>query len=460
MLRAGSGETREYGRSVGLLTISLATAGVLTYAFFAMASHTLDREDYGRVVVLWSAVFITVSVLFRPIEQLLMRTVAELDERGSSVRHVLRVAATIQLVLAFAFVAVAFALRGQIEQELFGGEATFFWLLLASVLAFGGSYFARGYMAGRRHMVLYGALLVVDAIVRLAFALALALGIASDTEIVALGIAVAPLVSMIVIPIGLRRSTTRMPIAAEDSRRPVAVEGAPEFTLAQGGGFAAAVLAIMLSEQALLNSGPLLAQADQGAAAAGYIFNVLMVARAPVVLFQAVAASLLPHLTRLQTRGDSTSRDSFYHSLQVTLGVIAAFASATCLGLLAFGPDVMQIAFGDKFEYDRLGLVLVGVGMGFYLSATTLNQAALAQGKVRRAAGCWLLCATLFVVWNLTGALDLFLRIEVGFAAGAALLCALLFVVVRTAPARPEDVPAPDSGMELELTAAAADEVG
>ena len=60
-------------------------------------SHTLDRDDYGRVVVLWSAVFLTVSVLFRPIEQLLTRTVAELDAHGQSVRHVLRVAASVQL---------------------------------------------------------------------------------------------------------------------------------------------------------------------------------------------------------------------------------------------------------------------------------------------------------------------------------------------------------------------------
>ena len=98
------GETREYGRSVGLLTISLATAGLLTYAFFAVASHTLDRDDYGRVVVLWSAVFLTVSVLFRPIEQLLIARWPVLDEHGQPVRHVLHVAASIQLALAAGFV--------------------------------------------------------------------------------------------------------------------------------------------------------------------------------------------------------------------------------------------------------------------------------------------------------------------------------------------------------------------
>ena len=53
----------------------------------------------------------------------------------------------------------------------------------------------------------------------------------------------------------------------------------------------------------------------------------------------------------------------------------------------------MQIAFGDKFTYDRAGLAIVAVGMGFYLSAAALNQAALAQGQARRAAVCWVACA-------------------------------------------------------------------
>ena len=43
-----------------------------------------------------------------------------------------------------------------------------------------------------------------------------------------------------------------------------------------------------------------------GASAAGYIFNVLMVARAPLLLFQGIATSLLPHLTRLRSRGGKT----------------------------------------------------------------------------------------------------------------------------------------------------------
>jgi len=46
--------------------------------------------------------------------------------------------------------------------------------------------------------------------------------------------------------------------------------------------FAAAVLLIMICEQTFLNAGPLLVKGTAGAAAAGFIFNILMIARAPL----------------------------------------------------------------------------------------------------------------------------------------------------------------------------------
>jgi O-antigen/teichoic acid export membrane protein len=138
----------------------------------------------------------------------------------------------------------------------------------------------------------------------------------------------------------------------------------------------------------MVSSGALFVRAAEGAAAAGFIFNVMMVARAPLVLFQAIAASLLPHLTRLRARGDATGADAFRMSVNTTLLAIAGFAGVATLVVITIGPELMQIAFGDKFSYDRVGLAIVAVGMGFYLSGAALNQAALAQGPARRAAAC------------------------------------------------------------------------
>ena len=143
----------------------------------------------------------------------------------------------------------------------------------------------------------------------------------------------------------------------------------------------------MLSEQTFLNAGPLLVNATAGAAAAGFIFNVLMIARAPLQLFQAVSTSLLPHLTRLRAEGEE---GDFRASVRVTILAIAGFAALVAVAMLIAGPELMQVAFGDKFSYDRADLLIVTAGMGLYLCAATLNQAALAKGQVRQAAVCWI----------------------------------------------------------------------
>jgi len=447
-----------------MLTAALATAGLLTYGFFAVASHTLGADEYGRIVVLWAVVFVLVATLFRPVEQLLARTLAEHDAHGRPRGRVLRVAATIQLGFALAFVAVALALREPIESRLLEGEELLFWVLVASVLAFSASFFLRGFLAGSRRFMVYAALVVVDGAARLGFALAAAIGLANAFDLIAIGIAVAPALSIGVALLAIRRVAPEpiVGVEASDGAAPgeggeVSAEAVPEMTLAHGGGFAAAVLVIMLSEQVFLNGGPLIANALDGSAAAGFIFNVLMVARAPVVVFQAIAASLLPHLTRLRSRGASGA-EAFRESVRLTVGVILALAAVAVAVVLAAGPQLMQIAFGDNHTYDRLGLAIVAFGMGLYLSAATLNQAALALGRARRAAACWAGCAVLFVLWTLLPVLDVFRRIEIGYAAGAAVLCGLLYVVYRETEGRPGDELVPGSPEELEARLAAADE--
>ena len=46
------------------------------------------------------------------------------------------------------FAVVALVLRDPIQNDLFGGSSTLYWVLLVSVLAYAASYFARGYLAG------------------------------------------------------------------------------------------------------------------------------------------------------------------------------------------------------------------------------------------------------------------------------------------------------------------------
>ena len=453
----GTSEAASYGRRASLLSIGVGLTGLITYLYFAVASHELSREDYGQIAVLWSAVFITVSTLQRPVEQLLSRTVSERIAHGRPYSDPVRMAALIQLGISIAFVAVALALRGPIQDDLLDGNETLYWIGVGAVAAYGASYFARGFLAGSHRLTLYAFLIITESVSRTAFPFFVALGIASGQDFVALGIVAAPTVSLIVVPFAFIRRRAA-PAEPSPSTAPAAAGGDPgqDFSLAEGGGFAAAVFVIMLSEQTFLNAGPLLVNATAGAAAAGFIFNVLMIARAPLQLFQAVSTSLLPHLTRLRAEGEE---GDFRASVRVTIIAIAGFATVVGIALLIAGPELMQIAFGDKFTYDRVDLLIVTAGMGLYLCAATLNQAALAKGQVRQAAACWISCAIAFLIWTAVPIVgDEFLRVEIGYLGAAALLCAALYALyvrpVVTAAVKP------GSTEELELRLAAADEGG
>jgi hypothetical protein len=440
--------------------VGIGVTGLVTYGYFSLASHALSKHDYGGITLLWSAVFITVSILYRPVEQLLSRTIADREARRQPVGQAIRVAATIQLGLGVLFAAVTLALRGRLRDGLFSGDDTLYWILLGAVLAYAVSYFARGYLAGRRRFGLYGLLVLMEATSRIMFALVVVIGIADGQSVVATGILAAPLISLVVVPFAF----TRTAIAAGDDATaagPPAAEA--EFTLAHGSGFAAAVLLIMFSEQTFLNAGPLLIKASEGAAGvalAGFVFNILLLARAPLQLFQAISTSLLPHLTNLHASGADADQNAFRHSVRVTLLAVTGFAAAMALAMLAAGPDLMKLAFGAKqgAPYDRVGLVIVAAGMGLYLSAATLNQAALAQAQARRSAVRWIACAAVFVAWVLLPVLDPVRRVEVGFSGTAALLCVLLYALYARPRAHAGDVIRPGSTEEMEAVLAAADE--
>ena len=113
------------------------------------------------------------------------------------------------------------------------------------------------------------------------------------------------------------------------------------------------------------------------------MFNVLLIARAPLELFQAIQTSILPHLTRLRASGEGA--DPFRRSVNITLRAIAGFAGAVAIVMLVAGPALM-VVFGGDFDYERWGLVWCRSAMGLYLSAATLNQALLAQGRRGRRA--------------------------------------------------------------------------
>ena len=446
----GREQADRYRRSAGIVSAALGLSGVLLYAFFALASHELSRDEYGQIVVLWLIVIGLVSILFRPVEQLLARELAVARATGTAQGPALRSAALIALGLVGTFVVVALALRGPLEDDVLGGDAFLYWCLVAGVVTFGGDYYLRGVLAGRGRFDLYAVQLVTECTVLVATGALGALGVLGGVSSFAFAIAIAPLLGLTVALVA------RLSGRVRGERSEVTVtDGAGG--LSGHGGFAAAVLAVMVCEQVLINAGPLFVRATEGVAVAGFMFNVLMVARAPAALFQGIAASLLPHLAGSLREEGGGERD-YHDAIRSTLIGVLAFTAATVAGLLLVGPEAMQLVFGDKFSYDREDLILVAVGMGFLLAAATLTQACFARGRAAVAAVAWGLAATAFILYNLTDALDPTLRVETGFLGATAALAIALYVIERPA-SDPGESLEPDSADALQARLAAADEL-
>ena len=190
-----------------MLSIGIASTGVLTFAYFSIASHVLGEVDAKRVDLLWSIMFVIISVIYRPIEQLLSRTIADRRARGH-VQHSVRVPIAIQAGFAATFLVVALALHEQLIDNVFDHYAAMYWVLVVGTLAYAASYFARGWLAGHEYFGLFGGLVLMESVSRLCFALAAAIGITSGQTAVALGIAAAPFVSLVVVPAAFSRRTS------------------------------------------------------------------------------------------------------------------------------------------------------------------------------------------------------------------------------------------------------------
>jgi O-antigen/teichoic acid export membrane protein len=467
-------QTRAYGSGARLLSIGIAATGLLTFAYFAISSHVLGEVPTKRIDVLWSVMFVIISVIYRPIEQLLSRTIAQRRALGRE-QHRLRVPIAIQASFALVFLVAALALRNELVQKVFDGYAALYWILFVGTLAYAASYFARGWLAGHKYFGLYGGLVLMESVSRVCFVLAAVAGIASGQTAVALGIAAAPLVSLVVVPAAFARSRgerrgarardepaqrqrelaggergtgatdgTGGAITVDEADAALAGPGTEavqetvvheELSLRHGAGFAFSVAAIMLCEQTLLNGAVLTVDATSSSVVlAGIVFNVLLIARAPLQLFQAIQTSLLPHLAGLEA---TAGRAAFGRAIGLTLRWIAVFAALVALALLTIGPTAMSHVFGQDYAYGRVGLAVIGVGMGLHLTAGALNQAALARDRARAASACWLAAAALFLVWMFVPLVgDQLLRAEVGYAGAAGVLALALAVLYRrSAPA-------------------------
>jgi O-antigen/teichoic acid export membrane protein len=406
-------------RDAALMSIGTLASGVLAYVFNVLAARSLGPETYGAVGALWAGMFLVAVLLFRPVEQTISRAVADQVARGEDARPAVRSAAKLTIILALA-AAIGCGLAWQpITDGLFGGEPVLTVALIAGVVGYGASYFARGLAGGVRWFGGYGLVLLADGAIRVVIALPL-LFVASPT-IAAVAIAGAAIGGALA-PLFSRRRTRLRRIEAGERTESYPIGEAVRFALPAG--------VIAGCEQILVSGGPLLvliAGGEGAAAAAGVLFAATLLMRAPVFLFQGVAASLLPNLTTFRAQGDE---ERLHRATALTALALAGLAAVMAAAALVAGPLAMELLYGDEFVATRVDLALLALGIGGFLAACTFCQALLARGQGVAAAVRWSAAAVTFVVLELSLHGTPFHRVAVAFAIASALVGALLMASV------------------------------
>jgi O-antigen/teichoic acid export membrane protein len=403
----------------------MVLSGVLTYAFHVLAARALGPDSYGRIAVLWGAMFLAAVVLFRPVEQTCSRAIADRLARGDEVATVIR--SVLVLCAGVLVVAVVGGLAAWpvLSDGLFGGDDMLTAMLIVGTAVYGLAYLVRGFLGGVRWFSGYGLGLIADAVARIVVAAPLVF-IASQN--VAAAAIVAAGLAGIVVPLAAGHTLLRRQLVGEGGER-----FHPRAALA----FAAPASIIAGADQLLVNGSPILVIAGGGAAAskeAGVVFAATMLVRVPVYVFQGLAASLLPNLTRLQaTREADRFRRSVLRAVGILLGVSAVIAAGAAL----IGPQAMSILYGSGFDAGRVELTLLAASVGGYLAAATLSQALLAMDAGGRAAAAWALASVLFVGLYVILPGEALVRISialaVALAVGSVILTAGLLRLLRRA---------------------------
>jgi O-antigen/teichoic acid export membrane protein len=396
------------------MSIGTLASGVLAYVFNVLAARSLGPESYGAIGALWAGMFLVAVLLFRPVEQTVSRAVADQVARGEDARPAVRSAAKLTAIIAALAVVVCLAAWRPITDGLFGGEPVLTVALIAGVLGYAASYFARGLAGGVRWFGGYGLVLLADGAIRVLIAVPL-LFVASPT-IAAVAIAGAAIGGALAPLFSRRRSKLSRLEGVRGEGYPMSK--AVRFALPAG--------VIAGCEQILISGGPLLvliAGGDGAPAAAGVLFAATLLMRAPVFLFQGVAASLLPNLTTFRAQGDEAR---LHRATALTALALASLAAVMAAGALVGGPTAMQLLYGDAFVATRIDLALLALGIGGFLAACTFCQALLARGQGGAAALRWSAAALTFVALQLTLQGTPFHRVAVAFAIASALAGGLL----------------------------------
>jgi O-antigen/teichoic acid export membrane protein len=352
------------------IAASFAVSGALTFAFQSLCTHTLGKDGYAPLALLWSATFLTVQVLWIGATQTLGHYVAEREARGKDWGPVVSSVKHWQIGLVAAFVLGALVASPLLTDELFEDP----WLTVAFVVAvvlYAPEYFRRGIFNGHRQSFRLGAQIMAESSGRVI--------IAALLLVVGWGI-FGPVLAMVLAPLIGVLAIRPAPVAPPER------EGEP-FSAWHAFRFAVPVLGCMAFAQALMNGGPILARLLDGSDAQVSVFSAALIfTRIPQYVLSPAIGALLPRASRvLSTEG----RGAFDRFVLRALGVVGLVGVLMVAGTWMFGGWGLRLFAGAGFDAGRAVLCALATMAAFYLLSDALNQGLFALGHGRLAALGW-----------------------------------------------------------------------
>jgi O-antigen/teichoic acid export membrane protein len=404
------------------VAVGVFVAGVAAFGFLSVSARALEPSQYSDLAALWILGFIAGPGVFMPLEQEVARAIAARRARGLGARPVVQRAiilgGAMLAILALASVAVA----GPVTSHLFDHKTVLFIGFLICLASLYVGYLGRGYLSGNGKFTAYSWLVALEGVSRLLPVVVFA-GVGWKTVgPYGLAFGAAPLFAYPLVLSRQRRLTSPGPEARWG-----------ELTTALG----YLVLAALLT-QLLLNLAPvtvkLLAGTSQKALAGQFLAG-LVIARVPVVLFQAVLAALLPKLAHLAA---SNKFKEFEATVLRLLAAIGGLGVLAIIGATVAGNIALHVMNGPKYSLARSDFAFLSAASIVFILALTMAQALIALRSYAYLSIGWIAGAAGFAA-SVAIVHPLLLRVEVGFLVGSATsLVVLGLLLLQRLPRTPE----------------------
>jgi O-antigen/teichoic acid export membrane protein len=401
-------------RGVGTSTMLLGTlvSAIGAYLFQVVGGRALGADAFAPVSVMWTVLFLGLTIFLIPVEQFVIRRLTLARGRGEALEGSWRVivaVVAVATVLAIGFTIVA-------RDGLLEGDAGY--LPVAAVMFPGHALFilGRGFLAGRRRFVAYGVVVGLDAIGKVAGAVVVAVAGLGPVAL-SWALVLSPVVVLAVRPFGEAREeigAVASGNAASDRR------------------FMTGYLIATAASQTVLAAGPLVVGALGATPAAISVFFVTTTLfRGPMSASYNLIARVLPAFTRLAAAGEDDELSHWARRLAIG-GAVAAGVTYAAASVL--GPVIVEVLYGTEFRPSGTlaGLAAAAVIAGMVGLATT--QILVARGATDRMAVVWVvaLAAAALAIVVAPGEPDI--RVAVGFLTGEAVALLGLTAAALVAP--------------------------